>query len=228
MSRRGRWVLVLAAAATTGLACSAAAEDAPPPEQPAVTFVGDSWTAGLGASGSDGFPALTAERLGWRYTVLGSPGSGYVMPGEDGPFGTRVGEAVAGAPDVLVLQGSVNDQAAVPEELAAAVSDTLARFREAADPDTEIVVLGASDTPGTDVAAIDRINAVLRAAAEAEGLAFVDVAAQNWSDPADPGIWADPLHPDDAGHERIADRLAPVLADVAGSRRPGGEPPVTD
>ena len=214
MTRRRRWALVLVASVTPVLGCSAEVEDAPEAAPPAVTFVGDSWTDGMGASGSEGFPELTAERLGWRHTVLGSPGSGYVMPGRDGAFGTRVDEAVAGSPDVLVVQGSLNDQGADPGQLAAAVPDTLSRFRQAADPETEIVVLGAPDAPGTDAATIDRINSVIAAAADAEGLLFVDVAAENWSDPADPDIWADSLHPDDAGYQRIADRLAPVLADV--------------
>jgi lysophospholipase L1-like esterase len=104
-----------------------------------------------------------------------------------------------------------------PQELAAAVSDTLVRLRSEADPDTEIVVLGASNTPGTSTTLIERINTLLDAAAEDAGLHFVDVAAENWTDPADPGLWADPVHPNDDGYERIADRLAPVLADVLGS-----------
>ena len=64
---------------------------------------------------------------------------------------------------------------------------------------------------------IDQINAVLGAAAHDEGLHFVDVAAENWTDPADPDIWDDAVHPDDDGYERVADRLAPVLSNVLGS-----------
>jgi lysophospholipase L1-like esterase len=40
---------------------------------------------------------------------------------------------------------------------------------------------------------------------------IVDPAAENWTDPAEPGVWADPIHPNDRGHAQIADRLAPLL-----------------
>lgn len=200
------------------LAGGCAADQHPPagPDVPAVTFVGDSWTAGVGAIETGGFPALTAEELGWQATVLGSSGSGYLRPGRSGPFGTRIDEAVAGSPDVIVVQGSLNDHRADLGALPAAAGDALRRLRDAADPATEIVVLGSSHTPGTDAATIDRINAALAAAAAGAGLVFVDVAAENWTDPADPAVWADPLHPNDAGHARIAERLAKLLADLVG------------
>jgi lysophospholipase L1-like esterase len=47
------------------------------------------------------------------------------------------------------------------------------------------------------------------------------VAAGDRADPDDPRLWSDTIHPDDLGHQLIADRLAPVLqAALAG--RPGG------
>jgi hypothetical protein len=48
-------------------------------------------------------------------------------------------------------------------------------------------------------------------AAAQVGLRFVDVAAEEWTDPDDPRVWSDTIHPDDRGHQLIADRLAPVL-----------------
>jgi lysophospholipase L1-like esterase len=58
---------------------------------------------------------------------------------------------------------------------------------------------------------IDDINDTIAAAADRAGFRFVDPAAANWSDPARASLWWDENHPDDAGHQRIADRLAPLL-----------------
>jgi lysophospholipase L1-like esterase len=180
----------------------------------AVVFVGDSWTDGVGASRSRGFPVLTAELLGWECTELGVSGSGYVVPGAAGPFGARIAEAVAGAPDVIVVQGSLNEQGIDVRELGRGALDTLTRLHREADPTTDIVVVGAPYAPGTDRARIDGVNDAVSAAAAAVGLPFVDPAAQNWTDPDDPDLWADPLHPNDAGHREIAEHLAPILDEL--------------
>src|SRR3712207_7406921 len=44
--------------------------------------LGDSWTAGLGASGLHGYAELTGNALGWEYQVLGVSGSGYARSEE--------------------------------------------------------------------------------------------------------------------------------------------------
>jgi lysophospholipase L1-like esterase len=58
---------------------------------------------------------------------------------------------------------------------------------------------------------IERNNAAIAAAAGAAGFAFVNPAQENWTDPADPAIWADPLHPNDAGHRLLAEALVPLM-----------------
>jgi lysophospholipase L1-like esterase len=203
-----------AALLLVGCSGGAPAADAPAGAGPAVTFVGDSWTAGAGATDREGYAPLTADRLGWRSTVLGSGGSGYVRPGRHGPFGQRIEETVDSRPDVLVVQGSLNDGSVDAEQLDAAAHTTLLRFREGLGPAVEIVVLGAPHAPGTDPASIERINESIASAAADVDARFVDVAAENWTDPADGDIWADPFHPDDDGHAGIAERLASVLRDV--------------
>lgn len=204
-------VLLLALVLAGSAACSSSSASSDPV---AVTFLGDSWTAGYRASTGGGFPGRTAERLGWQATVLGYPGAGYVQAGDGGPFGRRIDEAVAGAPDVIVVQGSLNDAGTEPTEVDLAAHVTLSRLRDAADPATRIVVLGAPLAPGTDRPVIEEINRVLADAAQEAGVLFVDMAAQEWIDPDDPDLWADPIHPDDAGHALIAERLADLLEGV--------------
>jgi lysophospholipase L1-like esterase len=183
-------------------------------QRPSVTFIGDSWTEGVGATALRGYAVLTAEQLGWSYTVLGVGGSGYLVPGRGSTFGERIDRAVATDADVILVQGSLNERASKVADLAPAALDTLKRLRAEADPKAEIVVLGASYTPGTDPAVIDGINGAVSAAADTVGLQFVDVAAQNWTDPANRSIWADPNHPNDVGHQLVADHLEKILEDV--------------
>jgi lysophospholipase L1-like esterase len=188
------------------------------PDAPFVSFVGDSWTDGAGATDGVGYAHLTGRLLGWAHRVLGVGGSGYVVGGTgDVPFDERIAPAVAGDPDVVVIQGSINEAGTPSPELAAAVADTLTRLVRVVGADTAVVVVGASHVPGMPVPSVDQVNDVLRAEAARQGLLFVDVAAEVWSDPADPTIWADPYHVNDAGAAQIAGRLAPLLrAVVAG------------
>ena len=182
------------------------------PDAPFVSFIGDSWTDGTGATDKVGYAYLTGRLLGWTHRVLGVGGSGYVRGGAGNvPFDERILPAVSGNPDLVVIQGSINERSTPSPELAAAVTETLTRLVRAAGPDTAVVVLGASHVPGVPVEYVDKVNDVVRAEADRLGLPFVDVAAEVWSDPADPSIWADPYHVNDVGAQQIAERLAPVL-----------------
>jgi lysophospholipase L1-like esterase len=209
------------AGSVPGAAAAAPEATAPTPvvqdESASVTFLGDSWTDGVGATAMRGYAVRTGQQLRWEYEVLGVSGSGYSLPGTNdlgGTFDERVDRAVATHADVIVVQGSLNERNSTPAALAPAAAATLSRLRLTADPDTRILVLGAPYNPGTPGATIDWINAAIEDAAARAGVEFVDVAAENWTDPADPSIWDDALHPNDAGHQLIADRLEPLLLDA--------------
>lgn len=186
-------------------------------EPPVVTFIGDSWTAGTGASDWDGHAVQACERLGWECHVLGVAGSGYLSTGLGAPFAERIPRALAADPDVIVVQGSTNDYAQDPASLASAASSTLTRLRTEADPDTDILVLGGSYTPGLASPAVEGSTLPWQLGAAAAGVTFIDIAGQKWTDPSDPTIWADPSHPDDRAHARIAERLAPLLRGLVGA-----------
>jgi lysophospholipase L1-like esterase len=184
------------------------------PDQPVVAFIGDSWTAGSGSGDQGGYAERTIAQLGWDGFVLGIGGSGYVVSGMGRPYADRIGPALDTDPDVVVVQGSINETPTDVAVLADAARQMLGQLRAQADPGTQILVVGASYVPGTPADAVDGVNAAVAGAAAAVGLPFVDPAAENWTDPRDPAVWADPWHPDDLGHQRIADRLAPLLRDL--------------
>jgi lysophospholipase L1-like esterase len=195
--------------------------------QPLVAFLGDSWTAGVGATDRRGYVVRTAERLGWGYANLGVGGSGYSVPGpHHSLFAQRIPQLVALRPDVVVVQGSLNERHSTPGRLGPAAEATLTQLTAALPPGTPVLVVGACYNPGTADPTIDWINREVSRAATEAGLPFVDPAAAGWLDPRDPGLWSDTIHPDDRGHQRLADALAPLLQDVARGRT-AEKPPVT-
>jgi len=229
--------VVLAATAAvlvaTGVPGGAAPAPTPPPAthlvagQPLVAFLGDSWTAGVGATDRRGYVVRTAERLGWGYANLGVGGSGYSVPGpHHSLFAQRIPQLVALHPDVVVVQGSLNERHSTPGRLGPAAQATLAQLTAALPPGTPVLVVGACYNPGTADPTIDWINREVSRAATEAGLPFVDPAAAGWLDPHDPGLWSDTIHPDDRGHQLFADALAPLLQDVARGRT-AEKPPVT-
>lgn len=178
---------------------------------PSVTFIGDSWTAGTGATALRGYAVLTGEQLGWRYQLLGVGGSGYDVQGHGSVFGDRIDRAVSTHPDVIVVQGSINERASTARSLAASALATLTRLRSAAGAHTKILVVGASYVPGVPAATVNWINATERTAAATAGVRFVNPAAQEWTNPANKRIWADALHPNDVGHQLVANHLETLL-----------------
>jgi lysophospholipase L1-like esterase len=226
--------VVLAAAAAvlvvTGVPGGAAPAPTLPPAthlvagQPLVAFLGDSWTAGVGATDRRGYVVRTAERLGWGYANFGVGGSGYSVPGpHHSLFAERIPQLVALHPDLVVVQGSLNERHGAPGELGPAARSTLAQLRTALPPGTPVLVIGASYNPGTANSTIDRINREVSQGAAAAGVPFLDPAAAGWLDPHDPALWSDTIHPDDRGHQLVADALAPLLQDLArgqGARKP--------
>jgi lysophospholipase L1-like esterase len=184
-----------------------------------VTILGDSWTVGLGATDHVGYAQRALAVLGWNWRNLGVSGSGYSVPGAYGSeYEERIDEVAASRPDVVVVQGSLNERSSTPARLREAAERTLTELREEVDPTVPIVVVGASYNPGTPDATIDWINAAISAAAADAGLSFVDAAQEGWTDPDDPSQWSDVIHPNDRGYELIAERMVPLLRSLVRDR----------
>lgn len=83
-------------------------------------FFGDAFTAGAVAAkpATQGFASVTASELGWTKPAIdGEAGTGYVQAGQTGAtYLKRFRELeLPVQPDVVVIEGTINDQAAAPK-----------------------------------------------------------------------------------------------------------------
>jgi hypothetical protein len=189
------------------------------PENPRVLVFGDSWTYGSASTPvTSGYAYVLGDLTGWDVTVDGVRGSGYLKPGIDGPtFGERIAALDPDLdPDLIILQGSINDRLLYPEmDYAAAVNaawDSLVALY----PDAQVLILGPAPHrlpvhEGT--VAIDRDLATLAATRNwwyISPLREAWITDANFLDVIDTSEIA-ANHPSTAGHAYLADRLAADL-----------------
>ena len=178
-----------------------------------VAFLGDSWVGGTGAEPSgpaNGYPGLTAAKLGWQWKAFTGGGTGYTLGNAsgEGPFVDRVAAVIDYAPTVVVVQGSSNDFASDAATLEAAAADVYTRLK-AGLPDARLVVVGAIDSPGSNPELMGMIRSSVGDAATAAGAEWIDANAAGWLD-VDTDF-TDAFHPNNQGHEKFATQLAAIL-----------------
>ena len=183
-----------------------------------VAVVSDSYTTGTteGGQGPRSWPARAwqilaqgGEHIAPDVTAEGR--AGYVVRGDHGGvFEDLTAHAVKPADALVVFFGSRNDQDVDPGLLAERVGSTFDLARRLA-PSAKFLVIGPP-WPTADVPpAMFQIRDVLGAAAGAAGAAFVDPIAERWFVDRPDLIGADGVHPTDAGHEYMADMIAPLI-----------------
>jgi lysophospholipase L1-like esterase len=184
------------------------------PARPTAVFLGGSTTQGQGASTpATRWSSLVASARGWDEVDLGLGGTGYVTTA--GPEGcglefcpnveTRVADAVARDPDVVVVSGGEDDLASYeddPDTVGDAVATTFSELRRQL-PRARLVAVGPS-TPGAVDDAVEGLDADVRAAATAAGAEYVSLLEPDvlTVEAAAPGARFD-----DAGHRAIAERV---------------------
>ncbi|MGY1618382.1 GDSL-type esterase/lipase family protein [Geodermatophilus sp. SYSU D00691] len=196
-------------AAETTAAGTTAAETTEAPEQRRLVAIGDSWTAA--PDGGTGWPQLLGQRIEGLAVGTASVGDGgYVET--DPSVGRTLGQAVEATAledaDVVVLAGSAFDGSGIADRVAVAAREAIAAVAARA-PDAVVLVVGPH-WPAADVPAGVRNNRdVIRAAAEAAGVQFVDPLAEGWSvETGDDG------RPTDAGWTTVADRMQPLVEEA--------------
>lgn len=178
-----------------------------------AAFLGDSYTAGVGASTpAFRWTSLVAQAEGWGEANFGEGGSGYITKGFEGTsYLGRVQDVIRARPDVVVVAGGQNDMTS-NGDIDAAVHATLELLRDGL-PYARMYVVGPTwpqESPPPNLVAIE--TSVRNAAAEVDAQF---IPALDWIAGRPDLMSLDNIHPNDAGYRLIADR---VVAAVNASR----------
>ena len=182
------------------------------PEDARVLVFGDSWTWGQSAvDRTRGYAYVLGRERGWNVTVDGVRGSGYLRPGIDGgTFGERIAALdPALDPDLVILQGSINDRREDLRGLGAAVQSAWDALSDLY-PDASVVVFGPAPHVLPVEQPVSRIDRELAELAALRGWNYLSPIAEQWITDRNYRrvIDADDLHPSTAGHAYLALRLA--------------------
>lgn len=200
---------------------------APPSVQPAgresslsrVAVISDSYTTGtdLGGLGLNGWPALA-----WR--ILSDQGrpvtadvaaegrAGYGVRGDhNSTFGDLTARAVRPDDALVVFFGSRNDQPVDPVDVAGLARNAFELAQRQA-PTARMLVIGPP-WPTADVPLrVVQIRDALARVARASGARFVDPLVERWFVGRPDLIAVDGVHPTDAGHRYLGERIAALIA----------------
>jgi lysophospholipase L1-like esterase len=189
-----------------------------------VAIVGDSYTNGtaIGGQGPNAWPTRAWRTLAQQgqqvvADVAAEGRAGYGVRGDQGnQFGDLTVRAVRPDDALVVFYGSRNDQDVDPNVLGGLIFDAFSRARAVA-PGARLLVIGPP-WPTADVPpAVLRIRDTLSFQSLLAGATFVDPIAARWFVDRPDLIGRDGVHPTDAGHVYMADKIAPLI----GAQLPG-------
>ena len=238
-------VAVLLGVAVLGLASACSSPPAPAPEptcsppdprptlapssltlpaDPSVLVLGDSYTEGYGAEPeTKGWAYLVGKPLGWKVTVKGVGGTGYVNQGPhlEGTYLQRLPSLRGGSYDLVVLQGGSNDRDTAYPLLQDAVARTVDTVR-AQFPAAKVVIMGPSTPYGKPDGTRVLMQCVLAGYAAQQGLSFIDPIGETWFVDGDGDRYANPAngHPSNAGYRHMADRFEQDARVLLGTAKP--------
>ncbi|WP_433802230.1 SGNH/GDSL hydrolase family protein [Actinomycetospora sp. CA-084318] len=179
-----------------------------------VAVIGDSFTTGTaqGGTGAANWVSLLAASRDWAVTSTAIGGTGYVAapPGTAPYEPAQLDAALAAGPRLVVVEGSRNDASSPPDRVGAAAT-ALYRDLRARAPQARLVVIGPIWSDGTQPAPVRAIRDAVRDAATAAGATWIDPVADGWFARPAGLIGADGIHPTDAGHRLMAERVDAAL-----------------
>lgn len=184
-----------------------------------VAVISDSYTTGtdLGGLGINGWPALAWQILAGQgepvtADVAAEGRAGYGVRGDhNSTFSDLTARAVRPDDALVVFFGSRNDQPVDAVDVAGLARSAYELARRRA-PTARMLVIGPP-WPTADVPVrITQIRDALARVARASGAKFVDPIAERWFVGRPDLIAVDGVHPTDAGHRYLADRIAWLIA----------------
>jgi lysophospholipase L1-like esterase len=183
-----------------------------------IAVIGDSYTTG-GALGGQGpkswtnraWQEIARDRMPVTADVNAEGGAGYGTRGSHGSVFEDLASAVVKPDDALVVFfGSRNDQNVDPTQLSVLAYGTFQLARQMA-PRATFLVIGPPWPTANPPDAVLRIRDALHYQAGLAGAVWVDPIAERWFVGHPELIGADGIHPTDAGHEYLADKIAPLI-----------------
>lgn len=184
------------------------------PRASTAVFLGDSFTSGWNGAGigARGWPRLVGADQEWQTVNLAVAGTGFINPGwTNQPIGSRVAEAIRRGPDVIVVAGGHNDSRWSAVATARAADEVIDRLHVAAS-DALLVIVAPIWQDGSPPLRCLALRDHLRRKAASIGAVFIDPLAEGWFSGASHRlIGPDGLHPTDAGHRFIAERVLVAL-----------------
>ncbi|CAN5856710.1 SGNH/GDSL hydrolase family protein [soil metagenome] len=183
-----------------------------------VAVVGDSYTNGtaIGGQGPKAWTVQAWQTLAGRGVhvapdVAAEGRAGYSVRGDQGSiFLDLTGRAVRPDDALVVFFGSRNDQGVDPSALAGMSHDAFALARRIA-PSARLLVIGPPWPTTAPPPAVLQIRDILKSQAQAAGASFFDPISAGWFAGRPDLIGADGVHPTDAGHAYLAQRITPLI-----------------
>lgn len=180
----------------------------------AVAFIGDSYSASKGA-----WTTQLAAGSGWKNKVFALGGTGYAKSIPEGGtsacgrevcgnYLAQAVEAIDYAPDMVIVSGGRND---LNEDLETVEKNAGALFQKLTTsmPAAKVVVTSPVWDASEKPARLDEIAAVVKKAATSSGVTYVDLGQPFAGHPE--MIGPDGIHPNAAGHKRLADVVRGLL-----------------
>ncbi|MGN7257168.1 SGNH/GDSL hydrolase family protein [Arthrobacter sp. SAFR-023] len=169
-------------------------------------MLGDSYAAGEHlADPAAGWVSKVASSKKWAVGVDAIGGTGFLNGGPclTHNFSSRIGSVVESKPDILIIQGGLNDHGRAPESEAQAVTKVLNQAKVI----KTVIVIGPADVPKvTDEAPTDE---ALKDATVTAGRTYI--SALGWDDLT---FIEDGLHLTQEGHAAYASHVAVALPAV--------------
>lgn len=190
------------------------------PAKPTVLFFGDSWVQGYGADKpKDGWAYVAGRQLG-TYTIDGIGGTGFLIDGpkHQGTYLQRMLRLqIPYAPQLVVVQGGINDSRIAYAPIGAAVTDLVDTIHYRW-PDAQVLLMGppVPNLPVSDV--LRGTDQLMQQAALANHVAYISELQEGWTTTANLKQYIDLriFHPNTAGHAYFAQRFLTDLAALNG------------
>lgn len=183
-----------------------------------VVVIGDSFTEGtpIGGEGAKSWHQLVFRKLrkagvDIAAKISGEGGSGYVARGNTGTtFGEEARRLLEPDDDLVIIFGGTGGAQEKPESMAAAVSDTFSLVRTAS-PAAKLIAVGPASPAADPGPEVTLVRDIVRDEAAKIDAIFVDPIADQWFIRNPNLIREHGLHPTDAGHAYMAERLLPII-----------------